>query len=508
MNSSTKNYLMALLAGAACVLGFAPFGWYPLPILALAVLFALWHKTNTPSAAAKLGYAFGLGLFTAGIGWIYIAMHEYGDMASGLALLATLLFCGFWALLPALAGYVQARCNTTTSVRFLLLMPAIWVLVEWLRGMLFTGFPWLVLGYAYSDSPLAGFAPILGVYGVSLFAALSAGCMALLWQVRWTRAGKFALLGLAVIWLTGATLRETNWTQKIGEPFSVALLQGNIAQNLKFNEDALIGTLETYRRQILSTNARLTVLPESAFPLLRGEVPAQLVAQIRDHAKLNSGDVLIGSFDKENGRYYNSVFALGASENAYATEQHYRKTHLVPFGEFIPLRDALGWLINGVLNIPMGDLARGGVAQYPLALAGQQVAVNICYEDVFGEEIINALPIATLLVNVTNDAWYGHSIAAAQHNQISQLRALETGRMMLRATNTGVTSIINVDGKIVQQLPQHEEGVLQGLAQGYTGSTPYVHWGNFTLVMLLIAMLGVAAIRPLARWRERARVRA
>ncbi|MEQ1556657.1 MAG: apolipoprotein N-acyltransferase, partial [Gallionella sp.] len=201
-------------------------------------------------------------------------------------------------------------------------------------------------------------------------------------------------------------------------------------------------------------------------------------------------------------------FALGASENAYATEQHYRKTHLVPFGEFIPLRDALGWLINGVLNIPMGDLARGGAAQYPLALAGQQVAVNICYEDVFGEEIINALPTATLLVNVTNDAWYGHSIAAAQHNQISQLRALETGRMMLRATNTGVTSIINVDGKIVQQLPQHEEGVLQGMAQGYTGSTPYVRWGNFTLVMLLIAMLGVAAIRPLARWRERARVRA
>ncbi|MGB7650187.1 MAG: apolipoprotein N-acyltransferase [Gallionella sp.] len=535
MNFISKNYFIALLAGAACVLGFAPFGWYPLPILALAVLFVLWHKANTPSAAAKLGYAFGLGLFTAGIGWIYIAMHDYGDMASGLALLATLLFCGFWALLPALAGYVQARCNTTTSVRFLLLMPAVWVLVEWLRGMLFTGFPWLVLGYAYSDSPLAGFAPILGVYGVSLLAAVSAGLLALLIQVRGSvqisksvrtepvevcaelltnpsissgRTVFFLVMLLFSLWLLGGALRTVQWTQPQGEPFSVALLQGNIAQDLKFNEDALIGTLETYRRQILSSNARLTVLPESAFPLLRGEVPAQLVAQIRDHAKLNSGDVLIGSFDKENGRYYNSVFALGASENAYATEQHYRKTHLVPFGEFIPLRDALGWLINGVLNIPMGDLARGGSAQYPLALAGQQVAVNICYEDVFGEEIINALPTATLLVNVTNDAWYGHSIAAAQHNQISQLRALETGRMMLRATNTGVTSIINVDGKIVQQLPQHEEGVLQGMAQGYTGSTPYVRWGNFTLVMLLIAMLGVAAIRPLARWRERARVRA
>ena len=504
MNLISKNYFLALLAGAACVLCFAPFGFYPLPILALAVLFTLWLRAESVRAQVKLGWCFGLGFFASGVSWIYVALHDYGDMPLYLSLPAIILFAAFLALLPALAGYLQARWCGTPRLKLLLVMPAVWVLVEWLRGFLFTGFPWLTLGYAHSDSALAGFAPVLGVYGVSLLAALSAACLALLWQVRWSRAGKFALLGLLVIWLTGAALRTINWTQPIGAPFSVALLQGNIAQDLKFNEDAIVGTLETYRRQILSSNARLIVLPESAFPLLRSEVPAQLIMQIRDHAKLNAGDVLIGSFDKDNGRYYNSVFALGASENAYAAEQHYRKTHLVPFGEFIPWRDALGWLINGVLNIPMGDLARGGAAQYPLALAGQQVAVNICYEDVFGEEIINALPAATLLVNVTNDAWYGHSIAAAQHNQISQLRALETGRMMLRATNTGVTSIINVDGKIVQQLAQHEEGVLQGSAQGYTGSTPYVRWGNYAVVMLLIAMLGVALLlrkkspRPLA----------
>ncbi len=505
MNLFCKNHAIALLAGALCVLGFAPFGVYPLPILALAVLFVLWLRAESVRAQVQLGWWFGLGFFASGVSWIYVALHDYGEMPMYLSLPAIILFAAFLALLPALAGYLQARLRGTSRLRLLLVMPAVWVLVEWLRGMLFTGFPWLTLGYAHSDSPLAGYAPVLGVYGVSLFAALSAGFLALVWQVRGTRAGKFALLGLAAIWLTGAALRTVQWTQPQGEAFSVALLQGNIAQDLKFNEDALIGTLETYRRQILSTKARLIVLPESAFPLLRSEVPPQLLAQIREHAKRNASDVLIGSFDKDNGRYYNSVFALGASENAYAAEQHYRKTHLVPFGEFIPWRDALGWLINGVLNIPMGDLARGGVAQYPLALAGQQVGVNICYEDVFGEEIINALPTATLLVNVTNDAWYGHSLAAAQHNQISQLRALETGRMMLRATNTGVTSIINVEGKIVQQLAQHEEGVLQGMAQGYTGSTPYVRWGNFALVMLLIALLGAAAIRPLARWWERVR---
>jgi apolipoprotein N-acyltransferase len=166
-----------------------------------------------------------------------------------------------------------------------------------------------------------------------------------------------------------------------------------------------------------------------------------------------------------------------------------RKQHLVPFGEFIPLRPLLGWFINGVLSIPMGDLARGKELQVPLNVSGQQVAVNICYEDAFGEEIIRTLPQATLLVNVTNDAWYGHSYAAAQHNQISQMRAMESGRMMLRATNTGVTSIIGVDGKILKQLPQHVEGVLLGMAQGYDGSTPYVRWGNSGVLVLIALML-------------------
>ncbi len=487
-----KSNGLALLAGASCVFGFAPFGMFPLPILALAGLFFLWQRADTAWAAAKLGFWFGLGFFSSGISWIYVALHDYGDMPLWLALPATLLFAAFLALLPTLAGYAQARFGASSPIRLLVVMPAVWVLVEWLRGTLFTGFPWLTMGYAHSDSPLAGYAPLLGVYGVSLVVAVSAGLLVWLWQVRWSRAGKFALLVLLSVWIAGALLRNVAWTHPQGQPFSVALVQGNIAQDLKFNEDALVGTLEGYRRQILGTPARLIVLPESAFPLLRQEVPQRLVEQIREHAKRNAGDVLIGSFERDNGRYYNSVFALGSSENRYADDLHYRKQHLVPFGEFIPLRPLFGWFINGVLDIPMGDLTSGGATQAPLAVAGQQVAVNICYEDVFGEEIIRALPQATLLVNVTNDAWYGYSLAAAQHNQISQLRALESGRMMLRATNTGVTSIIGVDGKVLQQLPQHEEGVLQGMAQGYAGSTPFVRWGN-AAVLLLIALLLAAA---------------
>jgi apolipoprotein N-acyltransferase len=495
MNSSSKNFILAVLAGALCVFGFAPFGLYPLPVLALALLFGLWQGATTAFAAARLAWAFGLGLFLAGVGWIYVALHDYGDMDSWLALLATFLFSAFFALFPALAGYLQARFQGGAATRYLLVMPAMWVALEWLRGMLFTGFPWLVLGYAQAESPLAGFAPLLGVYGTSLMAAASAGLLALLWQMRQSHTVKFALLGLCSVWLAGGVLRSVAWTHPQGETFSVALVQGNIAQDLKFKPDALVATLETYRRLILESNARLTVLPESALPLLREEVPPTLLEQVREHAKRNNGDVLLGSFERERGQYFNSVFALGASENSLGADLHYRKQHLVPFGEFIPLRAMLGWLINGVLDIPMGDLSAGDAQQKPLALAGQQVAVNICYEDVFGEEIIRALPQASILVNVTNDAWYGTSAAAAQHNQISQLRALETGRMMLRATNTGVTSIIGVDGKIVQQLPQHEEGVLQGLAQGYTGSTPYVRWGNWAVVILLVAMLGSAWLR-------------
>ncbi len=498
MGKTQKSLAAAFAAGLLCVFGFAPFGVFVIPVLALAALFVLWSRADSRSAAAWLGFSFGMGLFVAGIGWIYVALHDYGGMPLLLALPATLLFAAFIALFPALAGYAQARFSETPGARFaaangmrlIWVMPAAWVLIEWLRGTIFTGFPWLAFGYAHSDSPLAGYAPLLGVYGVSLVAAASAGLLATLLRERWSRQGKMALAIVAALWAGGAALRNVAWTQPHGEPLSVALVQGNIAQNLKFNADALPGTLETYRRLTLQNPARLTILPETALPLLRHQVPQELVEQLRNHARRNGGDILIGSFERDNGSHYNGVFTLGTAD-----EQHYRKQHLVPFGEFIPLRPLLGWFINGVLSIPMGDLARGDARQAPLDVAGQRVAADICYEDVFGEEIIRALPEATLLANFTNDAWYGHSHAAAQHNQISQLRALETGRMMLRATNTGVTSIIGADGKVLQQLPQHREAVLSGMAQGYDGITPYVRWGNTAVMLLLIAMLAYAWLR-------------
>ena len=443
--------------------------------------------------AARLGFAFGFGLFSAGLGWLYVALHDYGGMPVVLAVAAVALFAGFYALFPAVVGYAQARLRSrfggregmAASLVLALLIPALWVLLEWLRGLLFTGLPWLVMGYSQAaDSPLAGYAPLLGVYGVSLIVAVSAGLLVLLWQMRWSMQGKIAFGILSLLWLGGVALRAVEWTQPQGEPLKVSLLQGNIDQGVKFEESNLVGTIETYRRLAQSSDARLIVMPETALHLLREDSPENYIHLLRNHVIPNAGDLLIGLFERDRGLYYNSVVTLGSS-----TSQSYRKNHLVPFGEFIPLRPVLGWLINDLLHIPMSDQARGGDRQQVMQVAGQRVAVNICFEDAFGEEIIRYLPEATLLVNVTNDAWYGKSPAAMQHNQISQMRALETGRMMLRATNTGVTSIIGTDGRVLQMLPQHEEGVLTGMVQGYSGSTPYVRWGNAAMLVLLALML-------------------
>jgi apolipoprotein N-acyltransferase len=490
MNSLNKNNVIALLVGVSTVFGFAPFGQFWIPVLALAVLFMLWQSAATPRLAAERGFSFGLGVFCAGVSWIYVSLHDFGDMPMVLAAGATFAFAAFLALFTALAGYLQARVPLSSTLRTIWVMPVAWVGIEWLRGMIMTGFPWLTLGYAHSNSPLAGYAPVLGVYGVSLVAAISAALLANLAKSLDTRTRcgiPMMLFALLVLWGAGAALRDVAWTEAAGKPFSVALMQGNIPQDRKFREEARDETMLGYWRAVQASSAQLIVLPESAFPMFRLEIPKRMIGALRDHARENGGDVIIGSFDEDRQGYYNSVFSLGT-----ASEQTYHKQHLVVFGEFIPLRPVFGWLINEVLHIPMGDLMRGRADQPPLSVAGQRVAVSICYEDVFGEEIIRALPAATVLVNVTNDGWFGHSPAAAQHNQMAQFRAMEAGRMMLRATNTGMTSIIGVHGQILQQIPPHQVGTLTGMAQGYQGSTPYIRWGNFAVWALFGMMLGVA----------------
>jgi apolipoprotein N-acyltransferase len=479
--------LAAFLLGAATVLGFAPAGIAPVPVFTAAGLLWLWQRAATPRRSAALGFAFGMGLFLAGVSWVYVSLHEFGAMPAPLAAVATLLFCAFLALYPALVGYLQARFERPPpAIRQLLLIPALWVLAEWLRGWIFTGFPWLALGYSQASSPFAAFAPLTGVFGLSWLVWLCAGLLLALARAKERMA---ALAGLALLFGSGYGLKQIEWTLPLGAPFTVSLLQGNIAQEMKWDEARFASTVQLYRSMAAGTSARLIILPETAIPRFLDRIDPALLRTLADTARARRGDLMLGLPVRDAaGRYYNSLLSLGASPT-----QRYDKIHLVPFGEFIPA--GFGWVLS-VLKIPLSDFSRGAAEQAPLALAGQKIAVNICYEDAFGEEIIRVLPEASLLVNVSNVAWFGDSLAPHQHLQIAQMRALETGRTMLRATNTGMTAIIDHRGGITAALPPFTQGVLTGSAQGRSGATPYVRWGNAPVIALALLLCAILALRP------------
>jgi apolipoprotein N-acyltransferase len=495
--------LASLLAGALAVGGFAPFNLWPLPLLSLAALFGLLSRTSTRRAGFVIGFAWGLGFFLTGVSWIYISLSVYGGMSMGLAGFATLVFCSLMALSPALVGALQAspngaeRGSVSPRLKLLLGLPLLWGMSEWARGWAFTGFPWLNLGYSQvPDSPLAGYAPVLGVYGVSFVMALIAALLAWSLTPRQQPALRlWALTAALALGVAGQALRGVTWTTPVGAPTTVSLLQGNVPQDLKWQPDKTHSTLDSYARMAAATPAQLIVLPETALPLFESELPDAYRARLTSIGRQNGGDLLAGlPTGSLDGAYYNSVISLGS-----APSQRYHKTHLVPFGEYIPLKAVWGWVIT-VLHIPLSDFSRGAPDQRPLAVGGQQVAMNICYEDVFGEEIIRQLPAATVLVNVSNLAWFGDSLAPWQHAQMSQMRALETGRMMLRATNTGLTAIIDPQGRLLASLPPFTSGSLSGSIQGYAGSTPYIRWGN-TLVLALWGLLGIGLL--LARVKRR-----
>ena len=477
----------AFAAGALAVAGFAPLSFWPLPFVSAAYLFALWQGAATPRAAFLAGLAFGAGLFGAGASWVYVSLHDFGMMPASLAALATFLFCAGLALFPAAAGWCFARLAPAHGMAAALAFSALWMLAEWLRGWFLTGFPWLALGYSQTDSPLAGFAPVLGVFGVSFAAALCAALLYLLFSGP-ARNRIAAALAIALVFGLGQFLRQIEWTSPQGEPLRVALLQGNIPQDLKFQAERYTRTLATYRRLIDAAQAQLIVLPETAIPRFLDSVDPSYLEDIARIARERRADLIIGAPLRDAGRrYFNSIISLGVSPS-----QRYDKSHLVPFGEFVP--PGFGWIVR-ILSIPFPDFSRGPDNPQPLALAGQLVAPNICYEDAFGGEIIRQLPQATLLVNVSNVAWFGDSLAPGQHLQIARMRALESGRFMLRATNTGMTATIDARGNVIAQLPQFTEGMLTADVQGRSGATPYVRFGNAPIVLLCALVLAVLAQR-------------
>ncbi len=481
--------LAALCLGGLLVAAFAPFdqGWLAAPLMAL--LFVLLQQAPSAGRAARLGYAFGLGLLGLGVFWLRISIGQFGGIPPGLGVLITLLFILAVALFFALAGALAWWLGAGRGRRFFMLVaaPLAWLLVELLRARLLTGFPWLSLGYSQIDLPLAGLAPLLGVFGVGLAVSLSAGLLNL-WRAWW------ALPALALLWAGAAGLGRLDWTRPRGEPLPVALVQGNIPQREKWLPSRFAPTLAAYRRLSDSVpGARLLVWPETAIPAFDDQVRERVLDPLDRAMRARGADLLTGIVARRpDGRYHNAMLALGVSGR-----QAYYKHHLVPFGEYLPLRPLLQPALD-FLSIPMSNFSPGGGPGRTLYLAGWRVGVDICYEDAFGDELIRALPRAAFLINASNDAWFGDSLAPHQHLQIARMRALETGRWLLRATNTGISALIGPHGRVRRRAPQFREAVLAGEIQPMQGATPYVRWGDAPLgagALLLVLWLLIAGYR-------------
>ena len=455
--------------GAILVLSFSPFNHYFILPFVVAIFFWLIKKKNLPLKESLL---FGLGFFIFGIYWIYICLQKFGGMPPLWALLSTFCLCLFLSLFFLSFSFFPRFKSKP------LFFASTFTLVEWIRSFIFTGFPWLTLGYSQVESsPLAGYIPITGIYGVSFLLILTAH---LIFQL-FTKIDKklWTLVLIIAIWTGGYLLKKIEWTEPNGEPIRVSLIQGNVKQDDKWDQNKVKKILKKYEELIEKTNSPLIVLPETSMPILLQSMPLDYLLKIENHLQSINGNLILGVIEKEDGKIFNSAISLGVSES-----QNYRKHHLVPFGEYVPLRSIFGFIYEDLLKIPFNDLSRGPKKQAPMVFEKQKIAINICYEDVFGNEIIRQLPSANILLNMSNDAWYGESIAAEQHLQISQARAIETGRVMMRATNTGVTAFINEKGKVINQMPQFLTGELTQDIQGFKGSTPFIKYGHFPIIIL------------------------
>jgi apolipoprotein N-acyltransferase len=480
------------VVGAATTLSFAPAGWYGLGIaLILPILVSCLY--STPAAAARHGFWFGSGLFLAGTYWLYICIHVFGQAPLWIAIFLMLGLVLIMGLYYALTAWLMCRLCEGKVSRLLFVAPAVWTLVEWARGWLMSGFPWMTLGYGQIDSPLAGYAPLLGVYGISAVLVFSAA--GLVAALCCSTGRSWAWLTLAVMpWIAGSLLRDVAWTKPSGDPVRVTIVQGGVPQDRKWLPEQFQATLTLYAASLAANpDSEIIVWPEVAIPALVDQVPSFL-AQIEREVRRRRQTLLLGILerDPESPQVYNSVLALGGPGI-----QAYRKRHLVPFGEVFPVPNFVReWM--RLMSLPNSDMKPGAPRQALLETAnGHRLATAICYEDAYGAEQLYALPEADIFINVSNDAWFGDTIAPHQHLEIARMRALEAGRYVVRSTNNGVSAFIAADGAVLETGPQFEFVSMTRDITPYTGTTPYARTGNWLVISLLFAgLLGVA-------WRRR-----
>ena len=461
--------LVASAAGAVMPLAFAPFGWFWVAPLALGMLFWLWTEAN-PREAFWRGCCFGWGMFLTGTYWVYISVHEFGQAPVLLAIFLTIGLVFLMGLYSGAVGYVGRRwLSTRPVVQQVLVWPSLWLVAEWIRGWFLSGFGWLSLGYSQSDSWLIGYAPLGGVLLMGVAVTLSAGAinLALASRVYWPMALA------AGVWLGGYALSTISWTESRGSVVSVSLVQGAVPQDLKWLPQQRLPTLQLYRDLTSTELGRdLIIWPEAAIPVLYHQVQGYLDA-VEETALAAGSTVVLGILkDDPDSTFENSVIALNKTRSTYV------KRHLVPFGEYFPVPAFIRrWM--RLMSLPYTDAEPGDDGQPPIEAGAERLGVTICYEDVFGSEQLKLARESTLLVNVSNDAWFGDSLAPHQHLQIARLRAAEAGRYLLRSTNTGISAIIDPRGEVVSRSPQFRTHVLRGTVTGFEGATPYARVGDW-----------------------------
>lgn len=485
--------LIVFVLGSAMSLCFAPFGWSILaPFLLLPLLYVC--LTVSPRDAGGHTFWFALGMFLAGTYWIYISVHVFGNAAPWIALLLMVGLALIMASFLWIAGWLISRLSQGEPWLLLLVAPAAWVLIEWLRGWVFTGFPWLALGYGQIDTLYAGWAPLLGVYGVSFMLMVSTS--ALLVVLMSTGAPRIvAIIAIFLPWLAGGLLLLPDWTEPAGKPLRATIVQAGVSQDKKWEREQLRPIMEFYRSSTLGVpDSAIVVWPEVAIPALDdlvGDYITRVESDMRRRKQSLVFGILERSFERNaEGQIFNSVILLGGAER-----QVYRKRHLVPFGEYFPVPASVReWM--KMQNLPYSDLSAGADIQ-PLLVApgGARLAVAICYEDAYGAEQLYAMPDANILVNVSNDAWFGNSIAPHQHLEIARMRALEVGRYAIRSTNTGISAFIGSDGVLLEVGQQFKPQIMTADIEPRRGSTPYARGGNYPVIGLCIAILALFWIR-------------